>query len=766
LENPGATPRAHELTPDRPLGGTRVLDLLTGPMGAIGRQLAELGADVIRLEPRAGATDRREGMTAAGVSLNFIAANLGKRATTLERLATLAEDADIVLCGPDADVNALRANNHKLVVMTVSDFGLVGRFALWQGSDAVFHALSGQLSRSGLPGRAPLLPPGDLAYGCAAGQAVYVVLLAYYNSLKTGAGDHLDFSVLDGAAQVLDPGYGIGGSVAGGVPASRAPRGRVEARHRYPILRCKDGFVRLCVLSPKQWRGLFEWMGRPSAFADPSYDRTETRSNSTTLLPAIAEFFADQHRLELEQQGKRFGVPIAAVLDLEEALRTEHMVARGAFTPIEISPGLSACFPNGILQIDGQRMGVPGGAPRVQADIRWTGPRVEAPPFPSGERPLSGLRVLDFGVIVVGAEAGRLLADQGADVLKIENSLSPDGSRQNRTGGLISVPFAAGHRNQRGLGLNLRNPEGKALLRRLAAQSDVLLSNFKGGTLKSLALDYAALRELNPRIIVTDSSAFGPTGPWSDRMGYGPLVRASAGLTMQWRYDDDPQSFSDSITVYPDHVAGRISAIGVLALLIRRLRTGLGGEVSVSQAEVMLSHMAPAIAAHALEKSGHAVTRDAARSTVYQCAGDDEWCVVTVRNTTDAQVIARITAGRPLAQWLRDRDSREAMEILQAAGVPAGTMLRVSELPKFDYFVQRRFFRSATHPHIREPFTVEAAPVRSERLPDPPDFPAPLAGEHTVAIARDELGMSVDEVERLVRTGVLEPFKTTSERAG
>jgi crotonobetainyl-CoA:carnitine CoA-transferase CaiB-like acyl-CoA transferase len=138
---------------------------------------------------------------------------------------------------------------------------------------------------------------------------------------------------------------------------------------------------------------------------------------------------------------------------------------------------------------------------------------------------------------------------------------------------------------------------------------------------------------------------------------------------------------------------------------------------------------------------------------------------VTVRNTTDAQVIARITAGRPLAQWLRERDSREAMEILQAAGVPAGTMLRVSELPKFDYFVQRRFFRSATHPHIREPFTVETAPVRSERLPDPPDFPAPLAGEHTVAIARDELGLAVDEVERLVRAGVLEPFKPTSERA-
>jgi crotonobetainyl-CoA:carnitine CoA-transferase CaiB-like acyl-CoA transferase len=755
-----------ELISHRPLSGTRVLDLLLGPMGAIGRQLAELGADVIRLEPEGGARDRREGLLAAGVSLGFVAANLGKRATTLDRLPALAKDADIVLCGPETDVAALRADNQKLVVMTVSDFGLLGRFAAWSGSDAVFHALSGELSRSGLPGSAPLLPPGDLAYGCAAGQAVYVVLLAYYNALKTGTGDHLDFSVLDGATQALDPGYGIGGSVAGGVPAFRAPRGRVEARHRYPILRCKDGFVRICVLSPKQWRGLFEWMGRPKEFADPSYDRTETRSESNTLLPAIADFFAEKDRRQLEEQSQRFGVPIAAVLDLEEALTTEQMIARKAFTPIDIGRGVSAPFPNGILEIDGQRMGVSGSAPQVETHIGWAAPRVEVPPFPGGERPLSGLKVLDFGVIVVGAEAGRLLGDQGADVIKVENSVSPDGSRQNRTGGLISVPFASGHRNQRGLGLNLRKPEGKALLRRLVAQSDVLLSNFKGGTLKSLGLDYEALRELNPSIIVTDSSAFGPTGPWSDRMGYGPLVRASTGLTMQWRYDDDPESFSDSITVYPDHVAGRISAIGVLALLIRRLRTGLGGQVSVSQAEVMLSHMAPSIAAHALEKSSQVVIREVAQSNVYPCAGDDEWCVVTMRNAADAQAIARVTAGTPLPQWLREHDSREAMETLQAVGVPAGTMLRVSELPSFDYFVIRRFFRRETHPHIKQPFTVEAAPVRSERLPDPPQLPAPLAGEHTVAIVREELDLPVDEVERLVQAGVLEPFKARNGLSG
>jgi crotonobetainyl-CoA:carnitine CoA-transferase CaiB-like acyl-CoA transferase len=744
----------------RPLEGVRVLDLICGDMGAIGRRLAELGADVIRLEPAGDGDgdDRRAGLQAAGVSLDFVAANLGKRATTLGRLSELARDADIVLGPADLDIAPLRAANPRLVVMSVSDFGVVGRFADWQGSDAVFHALSGELARSGLPGRPPLLPPGRLAKMCAAGQAAYVVLLAYYNALKTGAGDHLDFSVQDGAAQAIDPGYGIGGSAAGGVAAASQPRGRVEARQRYPILPCRDGFVRLCILSPRQWRGLFEWLGRPEAFAAPSFERTEVRFRSPALLPALATFFADKDRSRLEAEGQRFGVPVAALLDLDEALASEQMTARRAFVDVELAPGVSAPFPNGVIEVDGRRLGPTGGPPQVDPGARWRAPQIEVDPFPGGGHPLSGLKVLDFGVIVVGAEAGRLLADQGADVIKVENTAFPDGSRQNRSGGLISVGFAAGHRNKRSLGLNLRSPDGQALLRRLVAQSDVLLSNFKGGTLQSLGLDYAALREINPRIIVTDSSAFGPTGPWSDRMGYGPLVRASAGLTMQWRYDDDPESFSDSITVYPDHVAGRISAIGVLALLIRRLRTGLGGQVSVSQAEVMLDQMGPQIAAHVLRRSGQAVAGDDVRSAVHACAGDDEWCAVTERGPDDAQALSRVTGGAPLAEWLATRDSRDAMETLQAAGVPAGAMLRVADLPGFDYFVERGFFRAAPHPHLAEPLTVEAAPVRAERLAPPSQRPAPLAGEHTMAIVGDELGVPPDEIERLVRTGAIEPL--------
>ncbi|MDO7841758.1 CaiB/BaiF CoA-transferase family protein [Sphingomonas immobilis] len=752
---------------ERPLNGVRVLDAVSGPMAAIARHFAELGADVVRVEPTGGGEDRREGLMAGGVSLDFVAANLGKRTAPVEQLAALAVETDILIAPlGSTDVVALRAANPALVVLSVSDFGDTDGYRDWVGSGPVYHALSGELSRSGIPGREPLPPPGYLALTCAAVQAAYVALLAYYNALKTGHGDHLDFSTLDGASQALDPGYGIAGSATAGVPASQLPRGRAEARHQYPIIPCKDGFVRLCVLAARQWRGMFEWMGRPEAFADPSYDLLQTRFASPTLIPAITRFFADKTRYELEEAGQRFGVPTAAVLDLDEALQSEQMIARKAFVPVEIAAGVLAPLPDGVLEIDGVRMGIDGPAPEVPSGpIAWAPRSKPARPEAGGDRPLSGLRVLDFGVIVVGAEGGRLLADQGADVIKVENAAFPDGSRQNRTGGLISPTFATGHRNKRSLALNVRDPEGKALLLKLIETTDVLLSNFKGGTLESLGLDYASLKAVNPRIIVTDSSAFGPTGPWSKRLGYGPLVRASAGLTMQWRYPGEPDSFSDAITVYPDHVAGRIGVIGVLALMIRRLQTGKGGSVSVSQAEVMLSHMAPRIAADALERSGHVVTEDPAQSAVYPCHGDDEWCVVTIRDQADMQAVATVTGGVPLAEWLAGQAPREAAAVLQTAGVPAGAMLRVSELPGFDYYEARHYFREVTHPHMKRAFKVETTPIVSERLPDPPERPAPLMGEHSAKILREDLRLSDAEIERLIAANVLEQFKMPEETA-
>ena len=788
-----------------PLHGVRVLDLTIGALGVVGRTLRELGADVVRIEPRRGGADRNQGPSVAGIALDFAAANLGKCGVALDlniaadrqAFETLISGADILIentrpGSPEAkilDVAALHARHPSLVVLSVSDFGATGAYAQWQATDPVLHALSGGLSRSGIPGRAPLLPPGELAIQCAASQGVFVVLCAYLNRLQTGRGDLLDLSLLDASYHALDPGYGMSGSATGGAPANKLPRGRAERRFLYPIFRCADGFVRLCILAPRQWRGMFEWLGRPDQFADPSFNNMLVRYKSPDLIPHIARFFAGQTQAELEAAGRKYGVPTAAVLSLETALETDHMVARKAILRLALAPGVSPLMPNGMMEIDGERAGLKGPPPAIGQDQdavlgAYAGPRpMHAVAAPSGARilPFKGLKVLDLGVIVVGAEQSRLLADLGADVIKVENAAFPDGNRQTR-GEKISITFAAGHRNKRSLGLNLRDPEGKALFLQLAADADVIFSNFKPGTLQSLGLAPETLMQLNPRLIMADSSAFGPTGPWSGRMGYGPLVRAAAGLTLQWHYDGEPDSFSDFMTIYPDHACGRVGAAGVVALLIRRLRTGRGGVVSVAQAEVMLSHMSAQVAAVTAAAKGYTLQGCPGRDApwgAFPCAGDDEWCVVSVRGDADWQalcgVIGRADLGSDpslataqgragqrarvddaLATWLIERSPHDAMNALQSAGVPAGAMLRVVELPATAYYVDRGLFRLFDHPFLPEPVYMETAPVRSEHLADPPDLPAPLQGQQTIEIARERLGLSEADIGRLLEAKVLE----------
>lgn len=784
---------------DPPLLGVRVVDLVCGPMAAVSRHLLDLGATVTRVS-LAGVTGQAGcGPVVGGIAVGSALAAHGARALTVD-LATAAGGrawdellaaADILLedtaPGSPAErllaVAGIRRAHPALVVLSVSDFGRGSEFSTWQGSTPVFHALTSELSRSGIPGRDPLIPPGDLPYAVAAAQAVFEVLSLYLDRLRTGAGDRIDFSVLDGAAQALDPAFGMTGSAAAGTPLSAVPRGRPEARHQYPIIACKDGYARICVLAKRQWRGMFEWLGRPAEFADPSYDDLRVRFASPTLIPAIARFFAGQTRAELEQQGQRYGVPVAGVLTLAEALATEQIRARGFLRESALAPGLTALIPAGTVEIDGVRAWSDAVPPSPAAAARVTGaPSLAARPRRDGRLPLDGLRVLDLGVIVVGGDTGRLFGDLGADVIKVENSAFPDGSRaaQGPTG--MAPGFAAGHRNKRGIGINLRDPEGLRLARELARSADIVLTNFKPGVLGSLGFDYDALKELNPGIVVVDSSAFGPTGPWSRRLGYGPLVRAAAGLTDQWVYPGEPGTFSDAITVYPDHACARIGALGALALLVRRERTGRGGSVSVAQSEVMLSHFAARITAEDLAARGHRAAAGPSHDApwgLFPAAGDDDWVAVTVRNDADWDALCRAierpdlladpalsgAAGRDgqrprvdaaVREWTLQRSPFAAMEQLQAAGVPAGAMLRVTDMPAWAYYRERHAFREETHPRAGEPWVMENVQIHAAGVAEPPGNPAPLLGEQTYQIAAELLGLDAAAVDDLVHRGVLE----------
>ncbi|MFF5290208.1 CaiB/BaiF CoA-transferase family protein [Paractinoplanes globisporus] len=763
-----------------PLTGVRVLDRTDGLGETTSRLLADLGADVIRVEPAAGAASRQREPLVDGVSLYYATHNANKRAVVVDGddFLRLIDTADILVTNAAADLGALRERRPGLVVVAVTDYGLTGPYRDWQATEWTHLALGGVLSRSGLPGREPLLPPGSMAYESAAAQAAWAALLAHY----AGTGDLVDVSVYEATARVLDPGFGIGGSATGGVPAANGPRGRPDARHLYPIFRCADGWVRICVLAPRQWQGMFTWLGEPAEFADPALANLGKRfAAAGKIYPAIGRLFATRTREQIVAEGQRHGVPTAALLSPTEVLHAEQFTARSAFTAVDGVPG--ALMPNGVVEIDGRRAGVrtPAPAPgRDTAEVLASLPPAVPPAAPRAGRslPLTGLRVLDLGVIVVGAELGRLFADMGAEVIKVENKAFPDGSRQTFDGSAISPSFAYGHRNKLGLGLNLRAPEGIEIFKRLVAESDVVVSNFKPGTMESLGLGHDELAAINPGIVVADSSAFGPSGPWSRRMGYGPLVRATTGLSGLWRYLDDEAGHSDASTIYPDHVAARIEAVAILAKLIARRRTGRGGTVSVAQAEVILGQLPHQLALESIRPGslvpiGNAQPGDAPRG-VYPCAGDDEWCVVTVRDDEDwrrldgvlqtgldlptarDRIARRDQIDALVSAWTSARSPRRAMAELQAAGVPAAMMQRVPELLDDPHLADRGFFRTMHHPRIAEPMPAESAPAVFQHVAEPPLEPAPLPGEHSRAILRRVLGLPGEEIDALIAAGIVE----------
>jgi crotonobetainyl-CoA:carnitine CoA-transferase CaiB-like acyl-CoA transferase len=767
------------------LAGVRVVDMADEKGELCGRFLADLGADVIRVEPRGGARSRR-------LPLSFAVRNANKRGVTIdleadrERLLALLETADVwIEATPPGTLAALGlgpddvlARNPQLVITSITDFGQTGDYRGWQGNDLVHAAMSGILSRSGLAGRDPLRPPDGMAYETTAIQAAWATLVAYWNRLETGRGDHVDFSVLEAAMQTMDPAYGTA-SVSRG-SALPSTRGRPEAG-LYPIFPCADGHVRVVVLAPRQWRAMRAWLGEPAAFQDERYDAIPARLEASAELHELyAALFAGMTKDAIAAEGQARGVPVAPVLSVPDVLASDHFASRGAFVDAEIAPGVHGRLPSGFLEVDGSRVGFRHRAPEPgEHNDDLLGEPSGRPARSSSNdaglrRPLAGLRVIDFGIIVIGNEIGRLLADQGADVIKIENRAFPDAARVGY-GGKLSHSFVAGSRNKRSLGVNLRTPEGVALLKRLVAGADVVLENFKPGTLEKLGLDYEALRAIKPDIVMLSTNALGSTGPWSRWLGYGPIVRCVSGIASLWRYPDDELAFGEPTTIYPDHYGARLCATTVLAALIRRRRTSVGAYVESAQAEMIVNQLADVFLAASVG-AGHGDL--GAPWGIYPCAGDDEWCVITVSGdeqwraltwalgapewaAADAfgsaaeRVANRELLDRHLSEWTRTLPPRAVMERLQAAGVPAGMMMRPDDQERDPHLRTRGVHREMHQPGLGL-VRLESGPFRSRSVPPVRVTPAPQHGEHTREICASVLGLSPPEIEALFAAGVLE----------
>ncbi len=782
-----------------------MLDLCGDDGDAVTRLLADLGADVLKVEPPGGSTSRSRPPALSGVSVPFALHNANKRSTVLDpaqeadraRFLELAGNADIVVdsgipgqaAGYGVSCVELADRYRHLVAVSITDFGMTGPRSSWQATDPVFYALSGALSRSGPTTGTPVLPPDGIASATVAVQAAWAALVAYYNRLRWGTGDYVDFSRFDAVVTALDPAFGAHGQAAAGIRRPNRWRGRPKNQDAYPIYRCADGYVRVCVMSPRKWRGLWRWLDYPAQFQDPAYEVIAARFAAWPQIGLLVEdLLARQTMKALVSAGQAHGVPIAAVLSPSQILSSDHFGSVGAIADAELASGVRARVPVGYFCVDGQRTGFRAPAPAAgRDDARWLAERM-AVPAPGearivvGRRPFDGLRIVDLGIIVAGGELSRLFGDLGAEVIKVENADYPDGLRQARPGELMSESFAWTHRNNLAFGLNLRSPQGKQVFGELVRGADAVFANFKPGTLAALGVSYETLHDVNPRIVLAESSAFGEAGPWSARMGYGPLVRATAGVTSLWTSDDAPAEtsrhpFYDSTTVFPDHVVGRITAIGALAALIHRDRAG--AHVHISQAEAVVNQLDTRFVTDAARAAGCAEFRDdTSVHAVCPCVGDDEWCVISIRSDADWRCAAkalgwpqladderfatgasRLANRRELAatvsQWTRTRPPVQVAEALQSAGIPAGQMSRPPDILEDPQLRERKLFSDMVHPLFDHPLPAETGPAPFRRIPPAPQRPAPLPGQDTREICHKVLSMSTEKTEQLINARVL-----------
>lgn len=795
---------------EQPLAGIRVIDLADEQGELVGRLLADLGADVVRAEPPAGAASRRQAPFHAGESLAFGFRNAGKRGIVLD-LEEPADRArlDALLAGADVLIESFRpghlaahglgpaevcARHPHLVYTSFTPFGSFGPYKDWVATDPVLAAAGGLMFKAGVPEKDPLVPPANLAGDVASVSAAFATATALLQRAKTGAGQHIDFSAVLGVAQTSDWSY-PNASIS---RAANAPYSEVRAGSGpvYTIYRCKGGFVRLVVLSPRQWRSLWEWMGKPEEFADPHWEQFVNRLMAADVLtPAYEAHFSKMTMEEVSAEAQRRGIVCTPVLRPEEVLANEHLLSRGTFVEMALPGGDSAPMASGFIEMDGTRQGPRSAAPTlgrdtdaVAAEPVGSRPRPDGIPAPAA--PFAGLRVLDFGIGGVGVECARLFAEYGADVIKIESRTYPDFIR-TVTGSEMSTSFASSSRSKRSFGVDLKSAEGRRLVLELARQADVVVENNSTGTMDDLGVGYDDLKAANPRLVMVSSQLLGSHGAWADWIGYGPSTQPLGGLVHLWNYDD--QEFpAGSTAIFPDHLAGRVCALAAVAALLRRERTGRGGHAEVAQIESVTGMIGELLWKAAFEPGsvgprGNRNERGAPWGA-YRCLGEEQWCVITVRDDRDWAGLKRAlgepgwandpayatAAGRhaahdaidaALGAWTAERDRLGVCEALQAEGVPAGPMFTATDQMDDPQFQAWEYGRSIHQPELMATFDLEGPAFRATGMTDVFVDRAPQLGEHTREIATSPLGLTEAEVDALLASAVLEGPPEAPEEA-
>ncbi len=400
---------------------------------------------------------------------------------------------------------------------------------------------------------------------------------------------------------------------------------------------------------------------------------------------------------------------------------------------------------------------------------------------------LEGIRVIDMGVAWAGPFCGQLLADMGAEVIKVESTSRPDhrllgpypGNDRGQHPWNRSGLFNERQRNRYGITIDLTPERGKELYKELVKISDILVENFSARVMINLGLGYEVLSQVNRRLIMISMSGFGLTGPESGYRSYGATLEQLTGIAAMTGYAGGPPRQTGIF--HPDATAGIWGAGAVLAALHQRRRTGKGTFIEMSQLEATLQLIGDSIMDY--QMNGNTPPRIGDRDRImaphgcYRCKGEDNWIAVAVRDDEEWAAFCGVMGKPDLArddrfsnllrrhrnhdeldsiieEWTKGHDHRAAMHLLQEAGVPAGALLNAREVLDDPHLNDRGFFEETTHPEAGM-LTLPGMGWKLSKTPGGIRMPPPCMGEHNYHVLGGLLGLSDEEIKELEQEGVI-----------
>lgn len=796
----------------------RVIDLSNERGLLCGQILADLGADVIQVEPAEGSSARRCGPWYKGErgpenSLFWWAYTRNKRSLSIDfdsadgisLLKKLIRGADFLIeSGKPGEMarlglgyEALSQDNPSLVYVSISAFGQTGPKAGWHDSDLTQMASCGHAYLSGDADRPPVRICVPQGHAHAGSDAAVGALIAHFERKHSGRGQHVDISIQHSATlatmfRALD------------VPLEQAPAERISGgvkivgrfvSTRFPL---RDGYV---VLGPAFLPSTGHFMDRLLAYAeqegfvDPKLHGEDWGSFAIRMytgdLPAdafepvealLTAFFATRTKSELMAAALERKLLLAPVLGLETIIESEQFVERDFnFTHVHPDHGTAARYPGAFAKFSEKPISSRRSPPTIgQHNDELAAEDARTPVTSKGSnesrRPLEGVKILDLFWVLAGPGATRMLADYGATVIRVESQSHLDTLRVippyqfNHPHPEGAGGFQSANANKLGITLDMSSAGGQDILRELVGWADVVTESFAPDVIDGFGLGYETLREIKPDLIMISSCLMGQTGPWRTFTGFGNLAASVTGFQNLASWPNRPPS--GPFGAYTDFIGVRYNAISILAALEHRDRTGVGQYIDMSQAEAALHFLAPAYLDYTVNGElrvavGNA-DPDLSPHGFYPCAGEDRWMAIAITGDSEWNALCDLMGRADLldqredreriddaiAEWTADQDGPTLEAKLQEAGIAAHRALDMPELHADEQLQGREHYRQVTH-EIYQTHTIESSRLRLSRSPEKIPVSALSFGRDNRFVMQSILGYSSERVDALVESGVL-----------